>query len=75
VLISCYKSKAFENFSFILMSRKGFVFSATIRPDITKNYEMKQNLVAAKERDGLISASTTNFNVRKTFFCKKTEAQ
>jgi hypothetical protein len=58
------------------MSRKGFVFSAAIRLDITKNYEVKQNLVAAKERDGLILASTTNFNVRKTcFFGKKTEAQ
>ena len=68
MLISCYKSNAFENFSLILLSRKYFGFSATIRPDITKNYEVEQNLVAVMEGDVLILASTANFNVRKTCF-------
>jgi len=43
-------------------------FSATVRPDITKNYEVEQNLVAVMEGDVLILASTANFNVGKTFF-------
>lgn len=68
MLISCYKSKAFENFSLILLSRKDFGFYATIRPDITKNYELEQNLVVVMEGDVLILASTANFKVRKTCF-------
>jgi len=66
VLISCYKSNDFDNFSLILLSCKYFGFSATIRPDITKNYEVEQNLVAVMEGVVLILASTANFSVRKT---------
>ena len=68
MLISCYKSKGFEDFSLILLSCKDFGFSATIRSDITKNYEVEQNLVAVMEGDVLILASTANFKVRKSRF-------
>jgi hypothetical protein len=71
VLIPCYKSKALEDFSLILLSRKDFGFSATIRADITKNYEVEHNMVAVMEGDVLILASTANFKVRKTCFLEE----
>lgn len=70
--ISCHKSKALGNFSVILTSGKDFGFSATIRRDITKNYDVEQNLVSVMEGDGLILASTANFRcVKLVFFVRK----
>jgi hypothetical protein len=39
-----------------------------IRPDITKKYEVEQNLLAVMEGDVLILASTANLKVCKTCF-------
>jgi hypothetical protein len=50
------------------MSRKDLRVSTTIRTDITKNYEVEQNLVAVMEGDGLVLASAANFKMRKTCF-------
>lgn len=39
-----------------------------IRADITKNYEVEQNLVVVMEGDVLILASTANLKMCKTCF-------